>query len=182
MLLPRSMNVRTHSIDDATRFRRAFGRQVGLWSRRRFLARNAMGVGSVALAWLLREEKLLATPPNMPRQPQSFDLKPKVPPLRPQARAMISLFMHGGPSHIDLFDPKPELTKRSGQDYAGEVTFSFIDRASKKLFGSPWKFQKQGQCGMDVYELLPHFASIVDDVTLLRSMHTDINGLVGRTS
>src|SRR5439155_15642485 len=114
------------------------GGPMGLWSRRRFLARNAMGVGSVALAWLLREEKLLATPPNMPRQPQSFDLKPKVPLLHPQARAMISLFMHGGPSHIDLFDPKPELTKRSGQDYAGEIKFSFVDRASKKLFGSPW--------------------------------------------
>src|SRR5205814_2671668 len=85
-----------------------------MWSRRRFLARNAMGLGSVALAWLLREENLLATPPGMPRQPQSADLKPRVPLVRPQARAMISLFMHGGPSHIDLFDPKPELTRRSG--------------------------------------------------------------------
>ena len=56
-------------------------------SRRRFLARNAMGVGSVALAWLLREEKLLATPPNIPRGPQSFDLKPKAPQFPPRARA-----------------------------------------------------------------------------------------------
>ncbi len=149
---------------------------IQLWTRRHFLARNAMGIGSVALAWLLREENLLATPPNMPRGPQSFDLKPKSPQFRPRARAMISLFMHGGPSHIDLFDPKPELTRRSGEDYKGEITFSFIDRATKKLFGSPWKFEKHGQCGMDVSELLPHFASIVDDVTLIRSMHTDING------
>src|SRR3982750_871332 len=89
---------------------------------------------------------------------------------------MISLFMHGGPSHIDLFDPKAELSKRSGEDYSGEITFSFVDRASKKLFGSPWKFAKYGQCGMDVSELLPHFSGIVDDVTLIRSMHTDING------
>ena len=146
------------------------------WSRRRFLARNAMGLGSVALAWMLREENLLATPPSMPRGPQSFDLKPKTPPLPARAKAMISLFMHGGPSHIDLFDPKPELSKRSGQDYAGEVTFSFVDRASKKLLGSPWKFQKHGQSGIEVSELLPHFASIVDDVALIRSMHTDING------
>jgi hypothetical protein len=56
------------------------------------------------------------------------------------------------------------------------ITFSFVDRASKKLFGSPWKFQKYGQSGTDVSELLPHFASIVDDVTVIRSMHTDING------
>jgi hypothetical protein len=147
-----------------------------LWSRRGFLTRNALGVGSVALAWLLREENLLATPPGAPRLPQSFDLKPKTPPLRPQARAMISLFMHGGPSHVDLFDPKPELTRRSGEDYHGEVTFSFVDRASKKLLGSPWKFKKHGQCGTEVSELLPHFASIVDDVAVIRSMHTDING------
>src|SRR5439155_12701870 len=84
--------------------------------------------------------------------------------------------MHGGPSHVDLMDPKPELTRRSGQDYAGEVKFSFIDRATKKLIGSPWKFQRHGQSGIEVSELLPHFASIVDEVTVIRSMHTDING------
>src|SRR5438046_4663237 len=169
------MKVTSHSADDLSRLRHGYEGPVGRWSRRRFLARNALGLGSVALAWLLREDNLLATPPNMPRGPLSFDLKPKVPSLPPQARAMISLFMHGGPSHIDLFDPKPELTKRSGEDYAGEIKFSFVDRATKKLFGSPWKFQKYGQCGMDVSELLPHFSGFVDDVTLIRSMHTDIH-------
>src|SRR5438093_4860084 len=170
------MKVTLHPAIDPARLRDGYGGQVGRWTRRQFLARNALGLGSVALAWLLREDELLATPPGMPRQPQSFDLKPKVPPLPPRARAMISLFMHGGPSHIDLLDPKPELTRRSGQDYAGEVTFSFIDRATKKLFGSPFKFQKYGQCGRDVSELLSDFSSIVDDVTLIRSMQTDING------
>lgn len=135
-----------------------------------------MGIGTLALAWMLREEHLLATPPSVPRKPQSFDLKPKATHFPPQAKAMISLFMHGGPSHIDLFDPKPELSKRSGEDYQGEITFSFIDRATKKLFGSPWKFQKHGQSEMNVSELLPHFAEIVDDVCVIRSMHTDING------
>lgn len=146
------------------------------WSRRRFLNRNAMGVGSVALAWLLGEEGLLATPPAVPRGVSSYDLKPKRPQRPASARAMISLFMHGGPSHVDLLDPKTELSRRSGEDYPGEITYSFIDRASKKLFGSPWKFTKHGQCGMEVSELLPHFAGIVDDVCLIRSMHTDING------
>ncbi|MBM3840848.1 MAG: DUF1501 domain-containing protein [Verrucomicrobia bacterium] len=145
-------------------------------SRRQFLTRNALGIGSLALAWLLKEQRLLATPPSIPRAPQTFDLKAKPTLFTPRAKAMISLFMHGGPSHIDLFDPKPELSKRSGEDYPGEIKFSFIDRATKKLFGSPWKFQKHGQCGMDVSELLPHFAEIVDDVCLIRSMHTDING------
>ena len=96
------------------------GQNMPGWSRRRFLARNALGVGSVALAWLLREDNLLGTPPNMPRQTQSFDLKPKSALLRPQARAMISLFMHGGPSHVDLFDPKPALSRRSREDFPGE--------------------------------------------------------------
>src|SRR6187397_2207595 len=101
------------------------------FTRREFLARNAMGVGSVALAWLLGQDRLLATPPAIPRGPQSFDLKPKRPHFAPRARAMISLFMHGGPSHMDLLDPKPELTKRSGQDYQGQVEYSFTNRASK---------------------------------------------------
>lgn len=146
------------------------------FSRRQFLQRNAGGVGSLALAWLLGEQRLLGTPAAKPRAQNSFDLKPKVPARGGQARAMISLFMHGGPSHVDLFDPKPELSRRSGEDYPGEITYSFVDRASKKLFGSPWKFQKHGQSGMDVSELLPHFSKIVDDVCLIRSMHTDING------
>lgn len=148
----------------------------GPFTRRQFLSRNAMGVGSVALAWLLREERLLGTPANIPRGPQSFDLRQRDPVRPARARAMISLFMHGGPSHIDLLDPKPELSRRSGEDYAGEVTFSFVDRASKKLFGSPWKFRNYGESGTAVSELLPHFSKIVDDVTVIRSMHTDING------
>ncbi|MBX3743944.1 MAG: DUF1501 domain-containing protein [Verrucomicrobiae bacterium] len=146
------------------------------FNRRRFLHRNALGIGGVALAWLLRRDRLLATPPAVPRQPASFDLQPKAPPQPARARAMISLFMHGGPSHIDLFDPKPEIDRRAGQDYPGDITYSFIDRASKTLFPSPWSFARHGDCGMDVSELLPHFARIVDDVCLIRSMHTDING------
>ncbi len=146
------------------------------FSRRAFLARNAMGVGGTALAWLLAEEQMLATPSAVPRGPRSLDLKPKASPVPARARAMISLFMHGGPSHVDLLDPKPELTRLSGGDYPGEVTFSFINRASKKLMGSPWKFRRHGQSGTEVSELLPCFSEIVDDACVIRSMHTDING------
>jgi len=146
------------------------------WTRRAFLARNAMGVGSVALACLLREEGLLAAEPHIPRTDSHFDTLPKPTHHEPQARAMISLFMHGGPSHVDLFDPKPELTRRNGTDYEGEVTYSFVNRASKKLLGSPWKFSRHGECGMELSELLPHTSKIVDEIALVRSMHTDING------
>lgn len=148
----------------------------GVATRRQFLANQALGVGAVALAWLLREERLLATPTAIPKTPPTYDLKPKTPPQPARATAMISLFMHGGPSHVDLTDPKTELTKRDGADYPGEVVYSFVNRASKKLLGSPWKFAKQGQCGTEISELLPHLSSIVDDIALVRSMHTGHNG------
>lgn len=135
-----------------------------------------MGVGSMALACLLQQEKLLAKPSTIPQAHQTFDMKPKSPPLAPQANAMISLFMHGGPAHMDLLDPKPELTKYSGTEFSDDVQFSFVNRASKTLFGSPWRFQKHGECGTEVSELLPHFAEIVDDACVIRSMHSGYNG------
>ncbi|MCA9155544.1 MAG: DUF1501 domain-containing protein, partial [Planctomycetales bacterium] len=135
-----------------------------------------MGVGGMALACLLQQEDLLATPANIPRGPLSFDTKPKAPSHEPKAKAMISLFMHGGPSHMDLTDPKPELSKYSGTEYSGDVGYSFVNRATKTLFGSPFKFKKHGQCGTELSELLPHTAKIVDDICLIRSMHTGFNG------
>jgi hypothetical protein len=146
-----------------------------LRTRRQFLSQQALGLGGVALAWLMRQEQLLAAP-HIPREVHAFDMLAKPPQAAPRARAMISLFMHGGPSHVDLLDPKPELTKRSGNDYQGEVIYSFANRASKKLFGSPWKFEKRGQCGTEVSELLPHLSGIVDDIAVVRSMQTGING------
>jgi hypothetical protein len=144
-------------------------------TRRQFLAENALGMGSVALAYLLGQDNLLAAP-HMPREKIAFDLSPRPSHAPPRARAMISLFMHGGPSHVDLLDPKPELSKRNGADYPGEVVYSFANRASKRLLGTPWKFEKHGECGTEVSELLPHLAGIIDDVAVIRSMHTDING------
>jgi hypothetical protein len=133
-------------------------------------------MGAIALAHLLQQDKLLAEPTGKPGENLPLDLKPRQPHSPPKARAMISLFMHGGPSHVDLLDPKPELTKHNGKDYSGDVVYSFVQRASKKLFGSPWKFAKHGKCGTEVSELLPHTASIVDDISVLRSMHTGHNG------
>jgi hypothetical protein len=145
-------------------------------SRREFLSRNAMGIGGVALASLLAQEKLLATPASKPVAAQSFDTHARPALNQPRAKAMISLFMHGGPSHMDLTDPKPELNKRSGEPYSGDVRFSFINRASKALMGSKWKFKPHGQCGTEFSELLPHIAGIADEISLVRSMHTGHNG------
>lgn len=146
------------------------------YTRRRFLAENAMGIGAVALTWLNSQQRSQAAPNKFSKEQSHFDLKPKLPLFAPRATAMISLFQHGGPSHVDLLDPKPELTRLSGSDYSGEVQFSFVNRSSKTLFGSPWKFAKHGQCGTEVSELLPHLAGIVDDICLIRSMHTGANG------
>ncbi|MFN0199399.1 MAG: DUF1501 domain-containing protein [Planctomycetaceae bacterium] len=145
-------------------------------SRRDFLARNAMGIGGVALAWLMQQDGAFARPANVQTEKPVFDMLPKKPHHTPRANAMISLFMHGGPSHVDLFDPKPQLTKHSGTDYAGDIDYSFINRASKRLLGSPWSFRPHGECGTAISELLPHTASIVDDICLVRSMHTGYNG------
>jgi hypothetical protein len=145
-------------------------------SRRHFLSRSALGIGSVALAWLLKHDGLLASPGGKPDlEPKHFDLKPKLPPRPPRARAMISMFMQGGPSQVDLFDPKPELAKRNGQKFTGDIKFDNAAQASSKLFGSPWKFQKHGRSGIELSELLPHLGEVVDDITLVRSMHTGVN-------
>ncbi|MEZ6045705.1 MAG: DUF1501 domain-containing protein [Planctomycetaceae bacterium] len=146
-------------------------------TRRQFLARNAMGIGGIALATMLQQDKLLASESLAPLlKPEKFDMTPKQPHFAPRAQAMISLFMHGGPSHMDLTDPKPMLTKFHDTEYKEEVQFSFINQATKKLKGSSFKFKKHGESGMELSELIPHIAEMADDICLIRSMHTDING------
>lgn len=88
---------------------------------------------------------------------------------------MISLFMQGGPSQVDLFDPKPALTRLDGQPFPGKVKYDDVGGASTKVLGSPWKFAPHGVCGTQVSELLPHLAGIVDDLVVIRSMHTGVN-------
>ena len=146
-----------------------------LCSRRHFLHANAFGLGSVALAWLLKNDGLLGAPIKPPIEAQHFDLLPKVPHHPAQAKAMISLFMIGGPSQMDLFDPKPMLAKYDGQKFPGEINYDNAAEASAKVFGSPWKFSPRGQCGMELSELLPHLGEVADDITLIRSMHTGVN-------
>ncbi len=144
--------------------------------RRAFLRAGSLGIGSLALAWLLEQERVAAAPKPLPQSPPRIDLLPKRPHFQPRARAMISLFMHGGPSHMDLTDPKPELSRLDGTDYAGDIHYSFVNEASKKLLGTRWKFAKHGECGTEISELLPETAGIVDRICLLRGMHTGANG------
>lgn len=146
------------------------------FSRRALLGSTGFGVGAMALAHLLAGEGLLAAPAKPGADKPFADLRARRPAFAPRATAMISLFMHGGPSHVDLTDPKPELTRSDGIDYGGEVAFSFVNRASKRLLGSPWTFAPCGESGIEISELLPGLRSIVDDICLVRSMHTGHNG------
>jgi hypothetical protein len=145
-------------------------------TRREWLGHSAFGIGAFALAHLLQQENALADTPKKPGENLPLNLKERKPHFAPKARSMISMFMHGGPSHVDLLDPKPMLSKNHGKEYSGEVGYSFVNRASKKLFGTPWKFSRHGKCGTEVSELLPHTAGIVDKICVIRSMHTGHNG------
>src|SRR4051812_33142841 len=146
-----------------------------LCSRRHFLHANGFGLGTLALASLLEKDGLLAAPVKPLLGEVRYDLTPKRPHFQPKAKAMISLFMMGGPSQMDLFDPKPMLTKYDGQKFPGDIKYDNLAQASSKCFGSPWKFAPQGQCGTELSELLPHLSKVVDDITLIRSMTSGVS-------
>jgi hypothetical protein len=131
-------------------------------TRRAFLGHYAGCLGTLALSHLLADEAC-ANPSALATRPAHRVGK---------AKAVICLFQHGGPSQMDLFDYKPELTKRNGQAYTGELEAHFHTQVGKVL-GSPYKFQKCGQSGMELSELLPHTGKIADDLTLVSSMMTD---------
>lgn len=131
-------------------------------TRRMFLGRHAGYVGSLALAAMLSEQQKSAAKES---SSAGHDFLPR-------AKSVICLFQNGGPSQMDLFDPKPELTRWHGQPYpAGDLETHF-DKQKGNVLGSPYSFQKCGQSGMELCELLPHTGSIADEITLIRSMKT----------
>ncbi|MCA9064719.1 MAG: DUF1501 domain-containing protein [Planctomycetaceae bacterium] len=133
-----------------------------------------MSVSSLALAWL--QHRSARGEGQKPILKQSvFDNTPKEPAAEPQASAMISLWMQGGPSHHDLFDPKPEMAKWDGKPFPGEIKYDNAAQASSTVFASPWRFRPHGQCGMELSELIPHTASIADEICLIRSTRTGVN-------
>jgi hypothetical protein len=130
-------------------------------SRREALARFACGFGGVALAGLLAEEAAAA-----PTDP----LAPKKPHFAARAKRVVFLFMHGGVSHVDTFDPKPKLAALNGKPLPfAKPQFEF--GGTGNLLASPWKFQKYGACGTEVSSLFPHIGSVADDLCVIRSMN-----------
>jgi hypothetical protein len=142
-------------------------------SRRFFLQEMSLGLGGIALSTLLQSACLGK---GVASQRSSQNAKKAFPQFAPRAKHVIFLFMAGGPSQLDLFDPKPTLAKYEGQEVPDEVLkgaeLPFIERDAA-LMASPFKFARHGQSGAHLSELLPHLAKVVDDVAIVKSVHTD---------
>ncbi len=134
-------------------------------SRREVLARLGGGFGAVAL------HSLLASARAAEGVSAVHDLEPRKPHLPAKARAVIQLFMHGGPSHVDLLDPKPMLEKYDGKAPPAEVADD--EKLTGNLLKSPYRFGKHGRSGLEFSETLPHLATHADEIAVIRSMHTE---------
>jgi len=138
-----------------------------LLSRREMLAKVGTGMGSLGLAALLADEAARAAPAK-----NANPLAPKAPHFAPRAKHVIHLFMNGGPSQVDTFDPKPALAKWDGQRPSTADVKS--ERRTGNLMKSPFKFTKRGRSGIEVSELYPHVGGCIDDICVIRSMHTNV--------
>ena len=134
-------------------------------TRRSFLTSAASGLGGAALTSMLQQESLAAEGPLALQKPH-FD---------PRAKACIFIYMAGGPSHVDLYDPKPILTERHGQKMPDsllkDIEFAFIKKDKAVLKGAPAKFRKRGKCGIEYSDMVPEIGACADDIALIRTMH-----------
>jgi hypothetical protein len=138
-------------------------------SRRAFLARGGLGFGSIALAWLLGQERARAD------EPPSNPLAPRPPHFPPRARNVIFLFMHGGPSHLETFDPKPDLQRLAGQPLPASFGPVATRRkvAANPLLGTKRTFRPCGASGLPISDLFPNLARCADDLAVIRSCWAD---------
>ena len=159
----------------ATSKQNVFDRRLSTLSRRDFFSGFGGGLHGAALAWLLGTD-LFSPNPSLASIPEEgravYDLKPRPPHFPPKAKAVIQLFMNGGPSQVDLFDPKPILSKFAGsapsRDIVNEIEFA---NEVGSLLPSSFKYSKHGKSGIEVSELMPHLSECVDDIALIRSMY-----------
>ncbi len=142
--------------------------------RREFLQQATLGFGTVALACLLEQDRRGAVAASL-AGPGGADLRPRPGHFPARAHSVIMLMQAGGPSQIDLFDPKPELSRRHGQEHRGDVEVLQPGSETKKLMASPFRFRPHGECGMELSELIPWIGSVADDICLVRSMFSDNN-------
>ncbi len=154
-----------------------FHSSLALEGRRRFLTNGFSGAAAIALSQLLQLDGFTPsraqgqeTPPG-PLTPTSASA------IAPRAKRCIYIYLEGGPSQMDLFDPKPLLNDLDGQppppSLVENMQFAFLQKETARLMGSPRTFRKYGECGMDFSDLLPHLATCADDITQIRSMQSD---------
>ncbi|MBL8214541.1 MAG: DUF1501 domain-containing protein [Bryobacterales bacterium] len=137
-------------------------------NRREFLTDAFCGFGSLAFTSMLFAEQARAAKTN--------PLAPKPPHITPKAKSVIFLFMAGGPSHVETFDPKPLLNQLDGQKRPkefGEAKYQFVT-AEAKILGTKRTFKKYGKSGIEVSDLLPHITDVVDELAIIRSCHGDM--------
>ena len=135
-------------------------------SRRDFLFESCGGISGLGLAYLLNQDGLLGATGVCEGNVSAA----KKPHFEPRAKAVISLFMSGGVSHMDTFDPKPALSRYAGQPLEGKGDVIVRQGNPGPLMPSPFTFKKYGQSGMDVSEIFPKLATKVDELALLRSV------------
>lgn len=134
-------------------------------SRRALLRAGALGFGALATEAFLADAAGAVVSPFIAK-PANFT---------PPAKSIIFLTQVGGPSQMDLFDPKPMLGKFDGQVHSERVEMFQKGSEANRILGSPWRFQPRGRCGMEISDALPHLAALADDLTLVRSMHGEHN-------
>src|SRR5262245_20650962 len=138
-------------------------------TRRTFLGRTALGLGSVALSWLMgpRPSAAAGRPPGLPGLPH----------LASKAKRVIFLYMSGGPSHLETFDHKPKLAELDGRPMPESVTrgqpIAQLQGQELKCLAPQFRFRRHGQSGQEIADILPHTASIADELCIVRSLHTD---------
>ena len=142
-------------------------------TRRDFLTTSASGIGGLALASILGQNGFLAPQALAGTGPMMVH----VPHFPAKAKACICIYMEGGPSQMDLFDPKPKLIELDGQKLPESMTknvrFAFLQKDTARILASHRKFAKHGQSGMEFSDLLPNLATCADDICMIRSMHTE---------
>src|SRR5215467_11708606 len=152
-----------------------------IWPRRDFLFQSGGGLSGLALAYLLNQDGLLAAGACDAKVSGYNPYAPKPPHFAPRAKSVISLFMSGGVSHMDTFDPKPALAKYAGQPLTGKGEIIVRQGNPGPLMPTPFQFRKYGQCGMDVSEVFPILSRHVDEIAFMRSVYGSSNDHVQAT-
>lgn len=149
-------------------------------SRRALLQMSGQGLGTIALAWLLESQGLLgsasareATSDVAPTGQPALDLTPKPSHFPARAKAVVMFVQNGGPSQMEIFDPKPELNKRDGQLHSQKVEMFQLGSEQNKLLGCPFKFHRRGESGLELSEVIPRLGALADEMCLVRSMFSE---------